>query len=127
MVGKCAEITLVLQRKNPKLRRVRGHEPNSPWHDMRDSLISRFGNELGEFLAKRIGRDIRRCGVESGISHFRVAERPSRLWHFVVPRFAIQALRYNQMRSDGCCASFDGNIIHYGSRRRFSFGFNYGH
>ena len=96
----------------------------SPWHAFRDRLVERYGVELGNFLAKRIGKTMR---DKDNIDQFSVVELPSRWWHHVMPSFK-RSLKYHQeLRKGGCCGSVDRCIIHYRTGRRFSWGINYGH
>jgi len=78
------------------------------------NLASRYGDELGLWLAKRIGKRIK--GKEN-ISHFRICD-------IVIP---TEVQRYEEIAKDGCCAVETGEVTHFRSGRTFRFGFNYGH
>lgn len=96
----------------------------SPWHALRDRLVERYGEELGNFLAKRIGKTMKN---KDCIDQFSVVEIPSRFWHFFMPSFYIAWGRHRGIREGGCCGSFDDSIIHFKTGRIFTWGFNYGH
>jgi len=99
----------------------------TPWHWMRDELVDRFGEELGNWLAKRMATHIR--GKEC-LSHFSLVEKPrgiARVARRLAPKAWAAVDRHEEIRRDGCCGSFDTELHHYKSGRRFLFGFNYGH
>lgn len=95
----------------------------SPWHDMRDALVEQFDEEIGNWLARRIGHHIK---GKACISHFSVAEVP-RIGTFDWARNWSLMKKHTEIRKGGCCGSFDLELHHYKSNRRFVFGFNYGH
>jgi hypothetical protein len=89
---------------------------------MRDDLIAQYGDEMGLWLAKRVGNYVR--GKEN-LSHFSIVEVPTGL-KLLSPEAWRAVRRHEEKRSGGCCGSLDVEITHY-SGRKFRLGFNYGH
>lgn len=92
-------------------------EAPAPWFAMRDALVRRYGEEIGTFLAKRIGSAIRSTGPDPCIDGFRVADTA----------IDSEVDEYERIKSAGCCGFYDDRITHYKSGRTFRFGFNFGH
>lgn len=94
-------------------------EKRTPWHDTRDWLVRRYGTEIGEWLARRIGRQIVRLGKDEMAcsDNFRTADASD----------ADAMTRYRAAQAEGCCGSFDHLFHHYKSDRKIWIGFNYGH
>jgi hypothetical protein len=90
---------------------------------MRDDFVDRFGEEMGNWLACRAGKDLkdRDC-----ISDFSIVEKPKGLKHLSPEAWKAMG-RHEQIRQGGCCGSFDTEYHHYKTGRRFLLGFNYGH
>lgn len=86
----------------------------TPWHDMKDSLCFRFGEEIGIFLAKRIGSDMRN---KDCFTNFSIVDESD----------SSENLEKHRVRRIGCCGSLDRKIRHFKSNRTFLCGFNYGH
>jgi hypothetical protein len=88
----------------------------TPWHRMLDRFVNLYGQEIGLFLAKRVGAKIRRFDL-SCANNWRIARKHN-------PK---EVSNYHKLRRSGCCGSFDTEITHYKSGTVFLFGFNYGH
>ncbi len=85
---------------------------------MRGMLVGQYGDEIGLFLAKRVGTMVRRAGAaDNCMSDFRIADAS----------IGEEMVLYESVRDSGCCASVDRRIDHYKSGRVFFVGFNWGH
>jgi len=83
---------------------------------MRDDLISRLGDEIGTWLAKRVGKAVK--GIDMSCSNnFRVALKDD----------PEQVAKYEAQKEGGCCAFFDQEFHHFKSAKIILVGFNYGH
>ena len=89
---------------------------------MRDELVEQFGDELGNWLARRMGKHLKH---KECISNYSLIELPTG-WRVFLPSAWKAVGRHEQIR-EGCCGSLDVEFHHYKSGRRFAFGFNYGH
>lgn len=87
-------------------------------------MEERFGHELGNWLARRMGKALK--GMDC-ISNFSIEELPSEgaLIDNILGWRRLK--RHSEIRSSGCCGSVDVELHHYRSGRRFAFGFNHGH
>jgi hypothetical protein len=88
----------------------------TPWHDMRDLLIRQYGDEIGTWLAKRFGAEIRRNG-DPCQDNFRWADKGR----------CLEMGRFRKAEKAGCCGSHYSEHEHWPSGRTFCFGFNFGH
>ena len=87
----------------------------TPWHGMQESLQRKFGEEIGTFLAKRIGVDMRGkdCFTDFSVVDLGASEE--------------ELAKHKRIRTGGCCGSLDREITHFKTGRKFAYGFNFGH
>jgi len=95
------------------------------WHEMRDRLVEQFGEEMGNWLARRIGKLVKPY-VEDCMDNFSIVELPTGPQRFSPAAWEAVG-RHKEQRESGCCGSRDFELHHYRSGRRFAFGFNHGH
>ena len=98
----------------------------TPWHYMRDRLVEQFNEEIGLWLAKRIGKVLKKYQWDC-MDNFGVAEMPTNLLHRLDPFFLKKITRFKAQQRSGCCGRYDGELTHHKTGRKFAFGFNYGH
>jgi hypothetical protein len=98
----------------------------TPWHYMRDQLVEKYGDEIGLFLARRIGKAYKKIN-DPCTDNFGVVELPTRLDHWVNPFFVKAVVDHHKRAEAGCCGRYDETIVHNKTGRKFTFGFNYGH
>jgi hypothetical protein len=100
----------------PPKKSVKVKKTNTPWHWMRDSLVKRYGDDVGNWLAQKAGNEMRRCDCIDNVSFCELTTRNR-----------TEQREHKKQRESGCCGSFDTTFHHKKSGRRFMFGFNYGH
>ena len=90
---------------------------------MRDAFVDKFGEDMGNWLARRAGKKLKN---KLCISNFSIVELPKGLRRLSPAAWkAVGA--HEERRSRGCCGSVDVELHHYRSGRTFAFGFNHGH
>lgn len=77
-------------------------------------LTRRYGDEIGPFLARRMGSDLAK-NADPCIDALRAADTSN----------DAEMMEFKEARS--CCGSFEREITHFKSGRTFVYGFNYGH
>lgn len=78
-------------------------------------LGTKYGDEIGLFLAKRIASAVRKATWP--YDNLRVADKAN----------PAEMLAYGEAKGHGCCGFYDDEITHYKSGRTFMCGFNFGH
>lgn len=86
------------------------------WHTMRDLLAKQYGDDVGAWLAKRFGSEIRRVD-DPCMDNFRWADKGR----------CLEMARFRKQDEHGCCGSHYSEHEHWASGRTFCFGFNFGH
>ena len=88
------------------------------WHFMQEDLSARYGATIGTWLAKRVGRDLRKLDLDCS-DNFRTCEG--------ITRSEV----YKGRAAQGCCSFFDKQYtFETGPLERdryFWVGLNYGH
>jgi len=92
---------------------------------MRDRLVEQYGEEMGNWLARRIGKIVKPY-VDDCMDNFSLVELPTGAKRLSPAAWEVVG-RHKERRSQGCCGSRDYELVHYRSGRRFTFGFNHGH
>jgi hypothetical protein len=97
---------------------------NTPYHDMKNHLMERYGNTLGLFLANRLASMITRVGKPACIDNLRIAR----------VGYTSSMIEYEARRKRGCCGSCDQDFVFtrriigkFGPKSTWKIGFNYGH